>query len=111
MKRDVHFRVTGRVQGVMFRQTLIRAAQTRRIQGGASNLPDGSVACFLSGASERIDEILEGLRSGKEINSWGARVEALSLLEASNGIAFDRHQVTTGNVDTFRWSGGVDMFL
>jgi acylphosphatase len=111
MQREVHFRVTGRVQGVMFRQTLIRAAERRGIEAGASNLPDGSVSCFLSGAPERIDQILEGLQAGKDINSWGARVAALELLEPQRGIEFDEHQVTTANVGTFRWSRGVDMFL
>jgi acylphosphatase len=111
VKRDVHFRVAGRVQGVMFRQTLIRAAQKRRIEAAASNLADGTVSCFLSGLSTGVDEILDGLRAGKEINSWGARVAELVLLAENEGIPFDEHQVTTANVDRFSWSSGVDMYL
>ena len=111
MSRAVHFRVTGRVQGVMFRQTFIRAAQRRNLEGAASNLPDGSVSCFLSGAEDKIDEITGGLQTGEAINSWGARVKKLVFLEERDGIPFDEHQVTTTNVDTFGWSPDVKMYL
>jgi acylphosphatase len=106
-----YFRVEGRVQGVMFRQTFIRAAQQRGLTGAATNLPDGSVSCFLSGAEAKIGEILERLRSGREINSWGARVERLVPLDLGNGMAFDKHQVTTDNVDSYNWSPDVEMYL
>jgi acylphosphatase len=106
-----YFRVEGRVQGVMFRQTFIRAAQKRGLSGAATNLPDGSVSCFLSGAEENINEIFEGLQSGREINSWGAQVERLIPLDPENGLAFERHQVTTKNVDSHNWSPDVEMYL
>jgi acylphosphatase len=111
MSSAVHFRVSGKVQGVMFRQTFIRAAQRRDLEGAASNLPDGGVSCFLSGAEDKIDEITSGLQTGKTINSWGARVEGLVFLEESEGISFLEHQVTTANVDTFSWSPDVEMYL
>ena len=111
MNVAVHFQVSGQVQGVMFRQTFIRAAQRRDLEGAASNLPDGRVACFLSGAREKIDEITSGLRTGEPINSWNARVETLVFLEEREGIPFHEHQVTTANVDTFSWSPGVEMYL
>ncbi len=111
MSTDCYFRVLGRVQGVMFRQTFIRAAQKRGLTGAATNLPDGSVSCYLSGSEEQINEILDGLRSGREINSWGARVEQLIPLPPGKGLAFDKHQVTTANVDAFNWSPDVKMHL
>jgi acylphosphatase len=111
MNIQSHFRVEGRVQGVMFRQTFIRAAQKRGLSGAATNLPDGSVSCLLSGAQAKIDEILEGLRSGREINSWGARVERLVPLDSETGLAFNKHQVTTENVDSYNWSPDVEMYL
>ena len=95
----------------MFRQTFIRAAQRRNLAGAASNLSDGSVACFLSGAEDKIEEITGGLETGEAINSWGARVDGLVFLEARDGIPFDEHQVTTANVDTFSWSPDVEMYL
>ena len=111
MNTERYFRVLGRVQGVMFRQTFIRAAQKRGLTGAATNLPDGSVSCFLSGSEGQINEILEGLRSGREINSWGARVEQLIPLDPAEGLAFEKHQVTTANVDAFNWSPDVKMHL
>jgi acylphosphatase len=111
MNIQSYFRVEGRVQGVMFRQTFIRAAQKRGLTGAATNLPDGSVSCFLSGVEEKIEELLAGLQSGREINSWGAQVARLISLEPANGLAFDKHQVTTENVDSYNWSPDVEMYL
>jgi acylphosphatase len=95
----------------MFRQTFIRAAQKRGLDGAATNLPDGGVSCFLAGAEGKIGEILNGLQSGREINSWGARVERLVPLDSESGLAFHRHQVTTANVDSYNWSPDVEMYL
>ena len=111
MTTERHFQVDGRVQGVMFRQTLIRAAQKRGLRAAASNMPDGSVTFLLAGDPGKIEEIVTELTSGREINSWGARVEKLSPLPENQRIPFEKHQVTTGNVDEFRWSTGVDMYL
>jgi acylphosphatase len=105
------FRVEGKVQGVMFRQTFIRAAQKRGLTGAATNMPDGSVSCFLSGTESEIKELLNGLQSGQEINSWGAQVERLVSLTPESGLAFDKHQVTTANVDSYNWSPDVEMYL
>lgn len=108
---ELHFKVEGRVQGVMFRQTFIRAAQKRDLKGAATNMPDGSVCCYLSGAEEKINEIVEGLQSGQAINSWDAAVDQLTILDPDQAMAFGRHQVTTENVDSFRWSPNVEMYL
>jgi acylphosphatase len=108
---ELHFRVEGKVQGVMFRQTFIRAAQKRNLKGAATNMPDGSVHCILSGPEDKINEIVEGLQSGKAINSWDASVDVLALLSADQSLAFEQHQVTTENVDSFSWSPNVEMYL
>ena len=108
---ELHFRVEGQVQGVMFRQTFIRAAQKRNLKGAATNMPDGSVCCYLSGPEVKINEIVEGLKSGQAINSWDAAVDRLTLLAEDQAMAFERHQVTTENVDSFSWSPNVEMYL
>ena len=108
---ELHFRVEGQVQGVMFRQTFIRAAQKRALKGAATNMPDGSVHCYLSGPENKINEIVEGLKSGQAINSWDASVDVLTVLSADQSMEFEQHQVTTENVDSFRWSPNVEMFL
>jgi len=111
MSTEIHFRVQGRVQGVMFRQTLIRAAQRRGLQAGASNVGDGAVVCVLKGDATAIEAILAGLKRGDSLNSWGAQVRSLVRIEPSAGLALHAHQVTTDNVDRFRWNPRVNMFL
>ena len=110
-KTRAHVFVKGRVQGVMFRQTFIRAAQKRNLKGAATNMPDGGVCCYLSGTEEKINEIVEGLKNGQAINSWNASVDQLTILNQKQAVAFERHQVTTENVDSFSWSPNVEMFL
>ncbi len=111
MDIESNFLVTGRVQGVMFRQTFIRAAENCGLKGAASNMPDGTVCCLLSGAKEKIEEIQQRLRSGMKLNSWGAVVEELIIISPELALPFQQHQVTTSNVDSFGWSSGVEMYL
>jgi acylphosphatase len=110
-KNHVCFKVSGKVQGVMFRQTFIRACQSRKLQGAASNLTDGTVSCYISGDSDMIDDIIANLLSGSDINSWGASVDKMIPISDAEGIPFEKHQVTTLNVDSFNWSSDVDMYL
>ena len=110
-KNHICFKVTGKVQGVMFRQTFIRACHSRGLKGAASNLSDGTVSCYVSGDTEVIDDIFVNLLSGNEINSWGACVEKMIPISDAEGIPFEKHQVTTTNVDSFNWNPDVDMYL
>jgi acylphosphatase len=70
----------------MFRQTLIRACIRRQLKGGASNDKDNDslVHFTLVGDNDKIEEILQFLRSGKELNDWGAKVE--TLIEHKQGV-------------------------
>jgi acylphosphatase len=104
-------RVRGRVQGVMFRQTFVRALLKRGLAGGATNSPDSGdeVVFTLEGDEGSVEEVLNRLGSGEPINSWGAQVESLEMIDEP--IPIERHQVTTLNVDEFRWSGGVEFYL
>jgi len=104
------FLARGNVQGVMFRQTLIRAAQKRRLRAGASNLPGGSeVAITLEGDDDAILGMIKATRELKPLNSWGAVIE--ELVEQPGGRKIQGHQVTTDNVDEFSWNPDVNMFL
>ncbi len=112
MRRNhVYFKVTGRVQGVMFRQTFIRGAQARGLKAAASNLSDGSVSCFVSGPTDMIDDIMVKLLSGEPINSWGALVDKVIPVPDPEGMSFEKHQVTSNNVGSFNWSQDVEMYL
>ena len=108
---QMYFQVSGRVQGVMFRQTFIRGCQVRGLKAAASNLSDGTVSCYIQGPTDMINDLMVKLRSGQLINSWGACVDRITPLSDTEGIAFEKHQVTTSNVDAFNWSSGVDMYL
>lgn len=110
---DRFFEVRGTVQQVMFRQTLIRAMQKRRIVGGASNdRADRSlVRLTLRGPSEDIDELVDVVGSGKLLNDWGAKAESITEVEAASGRRLEEHQVTTDNVDARNWNPNVKFFI
>ncbi|SEQ85026.1 acylphosphatase [Nitrosomonas sp. Nm51] len=95
----------------MFRQTFIRGAQQRELAGGASNdaKDPNRVHCSLAGNAAAIDEMIEKLQAGKPVNSWQARVEALHVY--GHYIELSEHQVTTDNVNRFRWSPDVEFYL
>ena len=61
------YRVWGRVQGVMFRQTLMRGAQRRGLDAGASNDADDRTAVTLTlcGDPQRVRELVSSLCSGR----------------------------------------------
>lgn len=58
------FAVTGRVQGVFFRDSTRRKAQSLGLTGYAKNLSDGSVEVLACGASGALDKLGEWLREG-----------------------------------------------
>jgi acylphosphatase len=111
-KKTCYFVACGAVQGVMFRQTLIRGARKRNLRAGATNLDDGrSVAITLLGDPMIIESFANEIKSKKELNSWGARVDSWAIVEEGKGKDIAIHQVTTENVDTFAWDTSVKMFL
>jgi acylphosphatase len=56
--------VTGRVQGVFFRDTCRRVAEEHGVGGWARNLSDGRVEIVLEGASEAVDRVIAWAREG-----------------------------------------------
>jgi acylphosphatase len=69
--------VHGRVQGVGFRYTLARAAQTRGIAGFARNLPDGTVEAVFEGEADAVDSLVRLAHEGPR----GASVERVDVAE------------------------------
>lgn len=59
-----HFRVTGRVQGVFFRDSTRQVAQTLKLTGYARNMPDGSVEVLACGGRPSLDRLEQWLHSG-----------------------------------------------
>lgn len=111
MSATVYFYVTGKVQNVMFRQTVMRGSLKRQLIAGATNHPEdhNRVDVTLQGDRAKIDEIIAKLRSGDEINSWHAQCE--SVVMQPNGRAPLEHEVNTENVDSIKWAGGVKFYL
>lgn len=107
------FEVRGKVQRVMFRQTVIRAMLKRGVAGGASNdrADKALVRLTLRGDGDAVEELVGELRSGRELNDWGARAADVQEVPRARGIAADAHQVTTENVDNRDWNPNVTMYI
>jgi acylphosphatase len=57
-------RVSGRVQGVFFRDACRSEAESHQVAGWVSNEPDGSVQAWFEGSPEAVDAMLAWCRSG-----------------------------------------------
>ena len=69
--------VSGRVQGVFFRDSSRQQAARRNVAGLARNLPDGRVEVVLEGPAEEVSAVLAWLRQGPPY----ARVETVEVTE------------------------------
>ncbi|MBI4897062.1 MAG: acylphosphatase [Actinobacteria bacterium] len=56
--------VSGRVQGVFYRQTIARAAEQGGLSGSAVNLPDGNVRVVFEGPAAAVFAAIEIARTG-----------------------------------------------
>jgi acylphosphatase len=57
-------RISGRVQGVFYRQTTREKARALGLSGWVRNMPDGTVEAEARGPRERIDELITWCRQG-----------------------------------------------
>lgn len=67
-------RITGRVQGVFFRDSTRNVARQLGLRGSAVNLPDGSVQVVACGERESLEALKKFLSGGPS----RARVDQLS---------------------------------
>ena len=58
------FLVSGKVQGVWFRESTRREAARLGLNGSASNLPDGRVEVIAVGSAKNINQLSVWLRHG-----------------------------------------------
>ena len=68
--------VQGHVQGVFFRETTRRRAQTAGVSGWARNLPDGSVEAVFEGERDAVERLVDFAREGPR----GARVDWVDVV-------------------------------
>jgi len=67
--------VTGKVQGVFFRQTLKVMATKNNVFGWVKNLKDGRVEAVLEGDDEKVNRLIEWAHGGPA----NARVEDVEI--------------------------------
>jgi acylphosphatase len=63
-KTRAHVYVTGRVQGVFFRQNTKRQAQNHGVYGWVKNLEDGRVEAVFEGEEDAVGAVVEFCRVG-----------------------------------------------
>lgn len=77
MRICMHGFVTGRVQGVSFRQCTAEQAERLDLDGWVRNLSDGRVEVLMEGAQSAVQELASWLEQGPE----RAQVERVELEE------------------------------
>lgn len=78
-KKRVHLKITGRVQGVGFRNSTRRKARELGVSGWVKNIADGSVEAVLEGEKDKVEDLI----------SWANRGPRLANV---NEVEVDRRQ-------------------
>ncbi|MEO0091767.1 MAG: acylphosphatase [candidate division WOR-3 bacterium] len=63
-KERVHIIVSGRVQGVFFRDFTRRKAQSLGLTGWVRNTDDGNVEIVAEGEKDKLDKLIEAVKIG-----------------------------------------------
>jgi acylphosphatase len=69
--------VHGRVQGVFFRDTTRRMAESRGVAGWVRNNPDGSVEAAFEGDADAVERMVQFAREGPR----GADVQRVEVVD------------------------------
>ena len=83
------FLISGRVQGVFFRDSTKKEALKLGLQGSAVNLSDGTVKVFLRGESKDIDLLERWLHKGPEL----ARVDSVIEVDIDQQLELNGFKV------------------
>lgn len=75
VKARAHVYVTGRVQGVFFRQNTKRQAQSHGVFGWVKNLDDGRVEAVFEGEEDAVKAVVEFCKVGPK----GASVTSIDV--------------------------------
>jgi acylphosphatase len=81
--RSVRLQISGRVQGVGYRDFACRAAAVEGVAGWVRNLRDGSVEAHVQGAREACDAFVERCRRGPPAGD----VERIEVVRAPRDAA------------------------
>ena len=75
--KRVHLLISGRVQGVYFRQGMMETAEKNNILGWVRNLPGNKVEAIIEGKDPNVDAVIEWAHFGPA----GAVVDELKIIE------------------------------
>lgn len=75
--KRVHLLISGKVQGVYFRQGTMETAEKNNVFGWVRNLPSDKVEAMLEGNSSNVDAVVEWAQFGPA----GAVVKELQVTE------------------------------
>ncbi|MDX1441549.1 MAG: acylphosphatase [Nitrosopumilaceae archaeon] len=81
--------VTGKVQGVFFRQALKVKAKQNNVFGWVRNLKDGRVEALLEGPDEKVNVLVEWCHGGPA----NARVEDVEIINEKYKNEFSKFDV------------------
>lgn len=73
-----HLRITGRVQGVGYRDWAVRTARGLELTGWVRNRGDGSVEAVVAGPADAVDAFIAACRQGP----IAARVNDIAVTDA-----------------------------
>lgn len=85
VKKQVHILISGVVQGVFFRATAVRIAQSLGLTGIAQNLPNGAVELIAEGEEVNLKKLLDW----SQIGPSGARVDRVEIQWKDATESFD----------------------
>ena len=75
-KIRAHIFVSGRVQGVFFREKTKKTAEKLKVTGWVKNLRDGRVEAIFEGEKDKVEKMVDWARKGP----FWAKVDSLELV-------------------------------
>ncbi|MFV2004630.1 MAG: acylphosphatase [Gammaproteobacteria bacterium] len=82
--------ISGRVQGVFFRESTRRMASELSLMGGVRNLRDGRVEVLVAGDEKSVESLIKWLKTGPKL----AKVSTIEVIELSSDCL--PHQQNSG---------------
>jgi len=84
-----HLYISGRVQGVFFRDSVQRLARKLKVVGWVRNLPDGRVEAVFEGDEENVKRMIEFCKRGPP----AARVDDVKVIWEKPSGEFDDFEI------------------
>jgi acylphosphatase len=88
--RRVRLKISGRVQGVFFRESTRREAERLGVRGWVRNDDDGTVEALIEGSAAAVDALIQWCHHGPP----SAKVEHVQLTDERSGEDLDGFRVT-----------------